>query len=93
MTNILSKVAFTILVLIATLLPALSAEISIKITKRYLNLPVSQKQDGGTMVFNIDGKQERSFKIRLAVDQYHQWCFLLSGKHRWNGCDGRYLCR
>lgn len=74
MTNILSKVAFTILVLTAALLPALSAEISIKITKRYLNLPVSQKQDQGTMVFDIDGKQERSFRIRLAVDPEY-WVF------------------
>ena len=39
--------------------------LSININKRYLNLPVSQVQNRGTMQFIVNDKPERSFKIRL----------------------------
>lgn len=52
-----------------------AADINIKITKRYLNLPVSQAQSRGTMQFKIAGKHERSFKIRLAKDEPQYWVF------------------
>ncbi|GAB4016142.1 2,6-beta-D-fructofuranosidase [Spirosoma koreense] len=48
---------------------------SLTITKRYLNLPVSQSQSRGTMQFQIQGKPERSFKIRLAADKPDYWVF------------------
>ncbi|CAG5002073.1 Levanase [Dyadobacter sp. CECT 9275] len=51
-----------------------AADITIKITNRYLNLPVSQKQNRGTMQFEVGGKQERAFKIRLAADPEY-WVF------------------
>lgn len=48
---------------------------SIKITKRYLNLPVSQAENRGTMQFKVNGKLERSFKIRLASGNPDYWVF------------------
>ncbi|QPH39334.1 glycoside hydrolase family 32 protein [Pedobacter endophyticus] len=52
-----------------------AADIVIKINKRYLNLPVSQKQDRKNMTFEIAGKQERVFKIRLATSEPEYWVF------------------
>lgn len=49
--------------------------LSLKITKRYLNLPVSQAQSRGIMQFKINDKLERSFKIRLAADKPEYWVF------------------
>ena len=56
-------------------LPARTAEISIQVSKRYLNLPISQLQQRGTMQFMINGRQERSFKIRLAKNEPEYWVF------------------
>ncbi|QHV96483.1 DUF4980 domain-containing protein [Spirosoma endbachense] len=50
-------------------------ERSIKITKRYLNLPVSQTQSRETMQFKVGEKLERSFKIRLAGSKPDYWVF------------------
>jgi fructan beta-fructosidase len=47
-------------------LPLCAGDISVKITKKYLNLPISHQTDRARMQFEIDGKQERSFVIRLA---------------------------
>src|SRR5688500_2543806 len=58
-------------------------DIKIKITKRYLNLPVSQGNERGTMQFKTGGKQERSFKIRLTAEpEYWVFCDMsaLKGK-------------
>ena len=66
-----------LLICILTALNSLSgiaADITIKITNKYLNLPVSQKQDRKIMKFEIGGKQEREFKIRLASDPEY-WVF------------------
>lgn len=48
---------------------------SITISKRYLNLPVSQADGRGTMQFKVNGKLERSFKIRLASGKPDYWVF------------------
>jgi len=52
-----------------------AADITIKITKRYLNFPISQKTDRKIMKFEIGGKEERVFKIRLAGDTPEYWVF------------------
>jgi len=52
-----------------------AADITIKITKRYLNFPISQKTDRKAMKFEIDGKEERAFKIRLASAEPEYWVF------------------
>ncbi|GAB4044236.1 2,6-beta-D-fructofuranosidase [Spirosoma jeollabukense] len=48
--------------------------LSVTITKRYLNLPVSQAQKRGTMQFMVKDKPERAFKIRLAAKPDY-WVF------------------
>jgi len=50
-------------------------DFSMKITKRYINLPVSHQIDRSIMTFEIDGKKERSFDIRLAPEQTDYWVF------------------
>lgn len=52
-----------------------AGNISLKITKKYLNLPVSHKVDRARMNFHIDGWQERSFIIRLAQGEADYWVF------------------
>lgn len=49
--------------------------ISIKINKRFLNLPISQKVERKRMIFEVDGKPERSFVIRLANAEPEYWVF------------------
>jgi fructan beta-fructosidase len=51
-----------------------AAEITIKVSHKYLNLPVSQKQERKAMTFEVGGKQERTFKIRLAAEPEY-WVF------------------
>ncbi|WP_345331179.1 DUF4980 domain-containing protein [Mucilaginibacter defluvii] len=52
-----------------------AADLPIKITKRYLNLPVSQAQQRSNMKFTVGGKKEREFKIRLASGEPEYWVF------------------
>jgi fructan beta-fructosidase len=52
-----------------------AADITIKITKRYLNFPISQKTDRKIMKFEIGGKEAREFKIRLASGEPEYWVF------------------
>lgn len=50
-------------------------DITIQIKKKYLNLPVSHKVDRARMNFEINGKQEQSFVIRLAPAEADYWVF------------------
>nr|WP_294875071.1 2,6-beta-D-fructofuranosidase [uncultured Pedobacter sp.] len=74
MKSILKAILTTGLMLYCSI-SIFAADISIKITKKYLNLPISQRQDRGTMKFEIGGKLERSFKIRLAPGDPEYWVF------------------
>lgn len=67
----------TVLISTLMLLSALTyaEEISIKISKKYLNFPISHKQDRAKMTFDINGKEDRSFVIRLAPDEVDYWVF------------------
>lgn len=51
-----------------------AGNIPIKITKQYLNLPVSQKTERKRMSFSVEGKEDRSFVIRLSA-QPDYWVF------------------
>ncbi|MDR1454283.1 MAG: 2,6-beta-D-fructofuranosidase, partial [Tannerella sp.] len=42
-------------------------DISVRITKKYLNLPVSHQVDRAVMTFEVGGVTERTFDIRLAA--------------------------
>ena len=50
-------------------------EISIKIAKKYLNIPVSHQIQRSVMTFDIDGQKERVFEIRLASGLADYWVF------------------
>jgi fructan beta-fructosidase len=52
-----------------------AAERTVKITKRYLNLPVSHQTERAVMTFEVDGKQERRFDLRLASGEADYWVF------------------
>lgn len=70
----ITKIALTLL--FGTCSTAIQADdITLKITQRYLNLPVSHQTDRKKMSFTIDGKEERSFVIRLAPGKPDYWVF------------------
>lgn len=70
----ITKIALTLL--FGTCSTAIQADdITLKITQRYLNLPVSHQTDRKKMSFTIDGKEERSFVIRLASGKPDYWVF------------------
>ena len=70
----ITKIALTLL--FGTCCSAIQADdITLKITQRYLNLPVSHQTDRKKMSFTIDGKEERSFVIRLAPGKPDYWVF------------------
>ncbi|MGK6350051.1 2,6-beta-D-fructofuranosidase [Parapedobacter sp. DT-150] len=50
-------------------------ELAIKITKKYLNFPVSHQEDRSRMTFQVDGKPDLSVVIRLAPDEADYWVF------------------
>lgn len=51
-----------------------AADIQMKITKKYLNLPISHKTDRAIMTLQADGKKQ-SFDIRLASSTPDYWVF------------------
>ncbi|MDU1892772.1 MAG: DUF4980 domain-containing protein [Dysgonomonas sp.] len=53
----------------------IAGEISIKVTSKYLNLPVSHKVDRAKMTISTDGIQEREFVIRLAPETPDYWVY------------------
>ncbi|UCJ08313.1 glycoside hydrolase family 32 protein [Chitinophaga pendula] len=52
-----------------------AADITMKITKRYLNFPISQKEERKMMKLGASGEEERSFKIRLTGGAPEYWVF------------------
>jgi fructan beta-fructosidase len=69
------KTTLTSLLVLCCCISLSAADITIKITKRYLNFPISQKTDRKIMKFEIGGKEEREFKIRLAAGEAEYWVF------------------
>lgn len=95
-SSLTHKVAAALL--LSTCCTAIQADdITLKITKRYLNLPVSHQVDRKKMAFTIDGKQEREFVIRLASGTPDYWVFCdmasLQGKEITISYDGEGLAR
>ena len=50
-------------------------DIKMKITKKYLNLPVSHRVDRAVMTLQADGKPAQSFDIRLSPSEPDYWVF------------------
>ncbi|RYZ19821.1 MAG: hypothetical protein EOP49_48060 [Sphingobacteriales bacterium] len=68
MKSTLTLLTLTVLMVFGSrFLPAQT--IFLRITKRYLNLPVSHVQNWDSMQFRLSDKSERSFRIRLAYDK------------------------
>jgi len=76
--NPMNKYLLTALLFMTAILSAMqsatAADITIKVTKRYLNLPVSHKQERKTMTYTIGGKEEQRFIIRLSAEPEY-WVF------------------
>lgn len=56
-------------------LSLIAGEIDFKITKQYLNFPISQRMDRKTMKLSVKGQQICTFVIRLAEDKPDYWVF------------------
>ena len=70
------KTNIVLLFMILMNISSLRAEdISIHITKKYLNIPVSSKVERAEMTFTVDGNAERRFDIRLAISDPDYWVF------------------
>lgn len=54
---------------------AFSGDIELKINKKYLNFPVSHKQERAKMTFKSEGKPDLSVVIRLASGEADYWVF------------------
>lgn len=52
-----------------------AADIKIKITKKYINFPISQKADRKTMELSVKGQEPCRFVIRLAEGEPDYWTF------------------
>ena len=50
-------------------------EIELKISKRYLNFPISHQQDRAKMTFHVEGRPDLSVVVRLALDDADYWVF------------------
>lgn len=61
--------------LFASMVTMNAQDLTMKITKKYLNLPVSHQTDRAVMTFDVGGKQERAFNIRLAPNNPDYWVF------------------
>ena len=70
------KIKTTAMFVLLTNIITLQAEdISIQITKKYLNIPVSTSVERADMTFTVDGIVERKFEIRLAASEPNYWVF------------------
>lgn len=52
-----------------------AADIKIKITKKYINFPISQKAERKTMELSVKGQEPCRFVIRLAEGEPDYWTF------------------
>ena len=55
---------------------------TLKINKKYLNIPVQMSQDRAEMQFNLDKTNERKFVIRLSDGQADYWVFADVSAHK-----------
>ncbi len=64
-----------LILLVAGHISLFAGDITIKITKQYLNIPVSQQDQRAKMRFETGGATEREFQIRLASGSPEYWVF------------------
>lgn len=73
--NFILKTVVSFLLMLFSSIVLIAGEISIKVTSKYLNLPVSHKVDRAKMTISTDGIQEREFVIRLAPETPDYWVY------------------
>lgn len=61
----LSRTVLTLFVLFFSCLAAIAGEVSFKITRQYLNFPISHKENRGRMTFEVNGKPDLSVWRRM----------------------------
>lgn len=71
----MKKALLTILVFTGIATFAQDVKREILITKNYLNFPIQQSADRKRMAFDINGKEERFFHIRLSKEKADYWVF------------------
>lgn len=71
----INRIVFSLCVFLSFHLAAMAGEVSFKITKRYLNFPVSHNENRAKMTFEVNGKPELSVVIRLAPEEAEYWVF------------------
>lgn len=71
----MSKFIFVFLSVFVVNIHVGAQSISIKASKKYLNIPVSGSIQRQIMTIEVDGKKERSFEIRLADEKPDYWIF------------------
>ena len=75
------KYIYIIIASIFCMNSAFADDLDLKITKRYLNLPVSQKAERKLMSFSIKDKVEQTFVIRLSAEPEY-WMFVDVSKYK-----------
>ena len=72
----LPQIIISSIVILAGAVAAAAQDVKMKIKDQYINFPVSQKDDRAVMTISAPGKEDYSFKIRLASGQPDYWVFL-----------------
>lgn len=65
----LLSTSIVLLLSFLTLSSLYAKDITLKISKKYLNLPVARSEERAKMSIQVNGKPERTFVIRLASDE------------------------
>ena len=73
--HLTTKLFFTATLLAGNLFTSFAGDVTLKITKKYINLPVSHQVDRKKMTFEVKGTPERNFVIRLADEKPDYWVF------------------
>lgn len=66
---------FTIISLFLFLSHSVADPVTMKVTKRFLNIPVSHAVEREIMEITVNGKNERSFEVRLTPEEPDYWVF------------------
>ncbi|WP_200976771.1 glycoside hydrolase family 32 protein [Echinicola sp. 20G] len=69
------KALFGTILFLFTCVSVFAGEIKLKINKKYLNIPISHKEERQKMTFQTDGKDDLSVVVRLASDEPDYWIF------------------
>ncbi|MDD4777610.1 MAG: glycoside hydrolase family 32 protein [Fermentimonas sp.] len=70
------KIKFTLIsISLLTIFSLYAGEIEIKISKNYLNIPITHNVDRAKMTFKLNGEPDLSVVVRLAPDEPEYWVF------------------